>query len=128
VKRIMAVLVVVGGLLGATLGVSALAQGAGESSVESTAPENSRADGDNVQFTAPGDADAAKATTTKHARKHSTKRHSQRVRHAAETSGETSGENSESSVESEAGQPGEPANGHADGPGQNSNCQGNCVQ
>jgi hypothetical protein len=130
----MAVVVVVGAMVGATLGVSALAQGSGkaESSVESTAPENSRADGDNVQFTAPGDADFGKAQAAvanrRHARRHAARhaRHTRRVRHAQ--SSETTGESSESSAETEAGQPGEPANGHADAPGQNTDCTGNCVQ
>jgi hypothetical protein len=45
------------------------------------------------------------------------------------TASDTSGE-SESNVESEQGQPGEPANGHQDAPGQNvaHECTGNCVE
>jgi hypothetical protein len=46
-----------------------------------------------------------------------------------DTPAETTAEN-ESGVESEQGQPGEPANGHQDTPGQDVNheCTGNCVE
>jgi hypothetical protein len=47
---------------------------------------------------------------------------------AADTDEATSSE-TESSVESEQGQPGEPANGHADGSGTvDHQCDGNCVE
>jgi hypothetical protein len=111
----------------------------GESSTESTAPENSAADPDNVQYTAPGDADyqgnatARQSTRAAHAaqRGHHGKgaHRPARAAQSAPDPDEQSGEN-ESSVESEQGQPGEPANGHQDAPGQDVNheCTGNCVE
>lgn len=150
-KRLMLVPAVCGAIAGA-IGIPALAQTGGsrtpapataESTVESTAPENSAADRDNVQYTAPGDPDykgAAGSAAVAHKVQARRPRHrsahpvvSRRTRHAARTTqageqpGETSTEN-ESSVEAEAGQPGEPANGHADAPGQDTQCEGNCVQ
>jgi hypothetical protein len=157
VKRFIMVLAVGGALAGASVAIPALAQTSGSShqstpaaepGTESTAPENSAADPDNVQFTAPGDADfkgstatPARTTKTTVQRHHSTSRrttvtHPTRSTSTAGTAqapaeqtpaDETSSE-SESSVETEAGQPGEPVNGHADAPGQNTECTGDCVQ
>jgi hypothetical protein len=119
----------------------------GESSTESSAPENSAADPDNVQYTAPGDADyrgtavARKSTRatraahrTRHSARHSTVRRTARRAQStpdptAPEPNEPSGE-TESSVETEQGQPGEPVNGHQDPPGQDVNheCTGDCVE
>jgi hypothetical protein len=114
----------------------------GESSTERSAPENSTADPDNVQYTAPGDADyrgtavarqstrrTPAAQSVRHSRRHAAVHRSARRAQSAPDPDERSGEN-ESSVESEQGQPGEPVNGHADPAGQNVNheCTGNCVE
>jgi hypothetical protein len=145
VKRLILVVVVCGSLTGASVVALAQSGGSAESTQESTAPENSAADSDNVQYTAPGDADYGKATAAAarthrvHARvqRAATVRKTVRVHRTARASqaagteqpGETSSEQ-ESTVESEAGQPGEPANGHADAAGQGAQheCTGNCVE
>jgi hypothetical protein len=169
VKRFITVLAVGGALAGASVAIPALAQTNGshpstpaaESGTESTAPENSAADPDNVQYTAPGDPDykgstatPARTSKTTVQRRHSTSRRTT-VTHptrststpgtaqaptaqapaeqtpADETSSESeSSTESESSVETEAGQPGEPVNGHEDAAGQNAQheCTGDCVE
>ena len=143
-KRILRLLVTLAAV--ATLGVGGVALSAatparhlaGEPSGESTAPENSAADPDNVQYTAPGDADytgtaavrqSAHRTRAAHTRRHSSVQRPARRAQSTPEPGEQPGEN-ESSVESEQGQPGEPVNGHEDAAGQNVNheCTGNCVE
>jgi hypothetical protein len=73
---------------------------------------------------------------TRHAAKAKSQARHQKTRQAkrsqatgTEQPGEATGE-TESGVEPEAGQPGEPANGHADAPGQDvaHECTGNCVE
>jgi hypothetical protein len=112
VRRLIAILVVVGALVGASFTVSAL---------------------------------AAQGPATVHAKKHAAKRHSTKRHHSTraaqatnQNTGDTTGDNSnetagetsgESSAESEAGQPGEPANGHQDtGADAQHECTGNCVE
>jgi hypothetical protein len=147
-KRILRLLVLLTAV--AALGVGGVALSAatatrlasGESSGESTAPENSAADPDNVQYTAPGDADyrgtavarqSTRRTGAAHrgrrSVRHSTVQRPARRAQSAPEPNESAGE-TESSVESEQGQPGEPVNGHEDPPGQNVNheCTGNCVE
>ncbi len=135
IRRIVKITALLGAVGALAFGSVTLAQGGGahkassESSAESTAPENSAADPNNVQYTAPGDADYRRAQASRVGRKHHSKgHHSHRARDASE-SNETAGEQ-ESSVESEQGQTGEPANGHADQPGANVNheCTGDCVE
>jgi hypothetical protein len=169
IRRIVKIAALLGALAGLTLGSLALAQGgsghkaSSESSGESTAPENSNADPDNVQYTAPGDANYHGAKAAAHARgHHSAKAHHSSGRHhsngsrpaqgsndpsgttastgtagptgttdpSGSTGEQASGVEQESNVEAEQGQPGEPANGHADQPGQNvaHECTGNCVE
>jgi hypothetical protein len=147
-KRILRLLITLTAV--ATLSVCGVALSAattarqvpGESSGESTAPENSSADPDNVQYTAPGDADYRGTAVTQQATRRTAASHStrHRVRHSTvqrltgrarttQEPGEQPGEN-ESSVETEQGQPGEPADGHQDPAGQDANheCTGNCVE
>ena len=154
ILRLLVSLAAVGALVagGATLSTATTPRPApGESSTESSAPENSAADPDNVQYTAPGDADysgtpAVRQSSTRtaaarrqaqrgrHSTRHSTVRTSARSAQSTPTPDEQSTESqsteSESSVESEQGQPGEPVTGHEDPPGQNTNneCTGDCVQ
>jgi hypothetical protein len=149
ILRLLMSLAAVGALVagGATLSTATTPRPApGESSTESTAPENSAADPDNVQYTAPGDADysgtpAVRQSSTRtaaarrqaqrgrHRTRHSTVRNPARSAQSTPAPDEQSTE-SESSVESEQGQPGEPVTGHEDPPGQNTNneCTGDCVQ
>jgi hypothetical protein len=158
VKRFIMVLAVGGALAGASVAIPALAQTNGshpstpaaESGTESTAPENSAADPDNVQYTAPGDPDykgstatPARTSKTTVQRRHSTSRRTT-VTHptrststpgtaqapAEQTPADGTSSESESSVETEAGQPGEPVNGHQDAAGQNAQheCTGDCVE
>jgi hypothetical protein len=142
VKRLMMVLLIGGALACGSFGIVALAQAGGgtaESGQESTAPENSATDPDNVQYTAPGDADHAAAGATaarkQHARRQATRhvtrsttRHTTRHATRQAAGGEQPGEQ-ESSVETEAGQPGEPANGHQDASGTAQHeCTGDCVE
>jgi hypothetical protein len=106
VRRAIGILVVVGALMGATFALSVV---------------------------------TAQGQSTAHAKKHAVKRHHATTRHhspraAQAATGDTSGENAgeasgEASTESEAGQPGEPANGHADtGANAQHECTGNCVE
>jgi hypothetical protein len=155
-KRIWHLAAVLGTGAVLAFGAITLAQAGGsthrspaESSKESTAPENSARDPDNVQYTAPGDPDyhgAKTAAQVQRQRSGQGRHHASRTRrasrsrhsgsgHSARSSNdpggpaETTGEQ-ETSVESEQGQPGEPANGHQDPPGQDVNheCTGNCVE
>jgi uncharacterized protein involved in type VI secretion and phage assembly len=150
-KRILRLLVTLTaiaalGVGGVTLSAATTTRHAsGESSIESSAPENSAADPDNVQYTAPGDADyrgtVARQSTRRtaaarhhahrgrHSGRHSAVQRSARPAQSPPDPDEQSGEN-ESNVESEQGQPGEPVNGHEDPPGQNVNheCTGDCVE
>ncbi len=138
IRRIVKTTALLGAVGALAFGSVTLAQGgsahkaSSESSAESTAPENSATDSDNVQYTAPGDADHQGAKAARHGRGHhsgkGSRHHSHRAGDPSEPN-ETAGEQ-ESSVEAEQGQPGEPANGHADQPGQDVNheCTGDCVE
>jgi hypothetical protein len=116
----------------------ATAGGTGEKpGQESSAPENSASDGDNVQYTPPGErAQATSATAHKkktHARHR--KAHRRHAVHGAQTQsqsgsqsgssqGETQGESSESNGESGSGENGNETSGN-DGPGGHADGQGN---
>lgn len=82
---------------------------------ESSAPENSASDPDNVQFTPPGEAKSAAAKKQAH-RSHARQRgHKRHARHAQ---AETQGESPETQDESGSETPGNDGpGGHADEPG-----------
>ncbi len=154
-KRIWHLAAVLGASAGLAFGAITLAQAGSthrastESGKESAAPENSARDPDNVQYTAPGDPDyhgAKTAAQVQRQRSGQGRHHASRARRASRSHhsgsgrsapssndpsgpGESAGEG-ETSAESEQGQPGEPANGHQDPPGQgvNHECTGNCVE
>jgi hypothetical protein len=162
IRRTFMVVAAVGACIGLSLGAIALAQAgrpaqkssapkaSSESSTESTAPEQSATDPDNVQYTAPSDTDHRGAEAARRGRSHRSATRSRSGSHRAHRSqrsrarpdprragaaqpggepNEAQGEQ-ESSVESEQGQPGEPVKGHEDPAGQNVNheCTGNCVE
>lgn len=155
-KRIWHLAAVLGTSAGLAFGAITLAQAGSthrastESSKESTAPENSARDPDNVQYTAPGDPDYHGAKSAAHVQRHrsgAARHHGSRARRVGRSRhstarnstdpngndpggpAESTGEQ-ETSTEAEQGQPGEPANGHQDPPGQDVNheCTGNCVE
>jgi hypothetical protein len=104
IKRLMMVFVLCGALAGSSIAAPAMA---------ATPPGKTR--------------QAAKAKSQ--ARHQKTRQAKRSQATGTEQPGETTTEQ-ESTVEAEAGQPGEPANGHADAPGQSAahECTGNCVE
>jgi hypothetical protein len=137
-----ALLAIVSGMVfgAVTLAQAGSSNSKSESTAESTAPENSAQDPDNVQYTAPGDSDYGRASAAVHRKRvkvqkkrsrGATKaRGAQDAQDPAQEPGETNGEQ-ESQGDSETGQPGEPpaGQGHADSsPNAQHECTGNCVE
>jgi hypothetical protein len=121
-----------GATLLAAMGVSgvAIAQSSGSSTekpgVESNAPENSAKDGDNVQYTPPGESNgnvAAASSKRSAAKKSHTKKSHTRKSHSTRSAAEAPGTEQSPGSESGGEAPGsETANndgpgGHADEPG-----------